>query len=157
MRRASRLPASALALLVLAGCAQVRKVGRSEAGGEGDRQNSAEGRRDPGEERRPTTSDAPARDTGQPAQHGRPPLPATPSSLVTADAVRQIKEQLRNRGLLEKPSPGPELDGPTSDALRKFQQGEGIAATGFPDQETLRRLNIDASEAYRSAPEETNR
>jgi peptidoglycan hydrolase-like protein with peptidoglycan-binding domain len=83
-------------------------------------------------------------------------LPATPSSLVTADAARQLKEELRNRGYLEKPSQGPDLDAATSNAIRKFQQEEGIAATGFPDQETLRRLDIDASSAYRSAPEETN-
>jgi peptidoglycan hydrolase-like protein with peptidoglycan-binding domain len=75
---------------------------------------------------------------------------------VTAAAARQLKAELRTRGFLENPSPGPELDAATSDALRKFQQEEGLAATGFPDQETLRRLNIDASEAYRAAPDETN-
>jgi len=149
MRGPSRRAAVLAILVLLAACAQVRKVGRSDAEEPGDR-------REAGEERRPATSDAPPRDEGQPAQHGRPPLPATPSSLVTADAARQLKQELRTRGFLEKPSPGPELDAATSDALRQFQQQEGIAATGFPDQETLRRLNIDASEAYRGAPQETN-
>jgi peptidoglycan hydrolase-like protein with peptidoglycan-binding domain len=147
MRRPLRRTAAIAALLVLAGCAQVRKVGRSDA---------ADRPEDGREERQPETSAAPPRDKGQPAEHGRPPLPATPSSLVTAAAARQLKAELRTRGFLENPSPGPELDAATSDALRKFQQEEGLAATGFPDQETLRRLNIDASEAYRAAPDETN-
>jgi peptidoglycan hydrolase-like protein with peptidoglycan-binding domain len=146
-----RLTAVALALAFAAGCAQVRRIGR------GDDDGAARERAEADDTRRPRTSGEPARDTGQPAQHGRPPLPATPSSLVTAGAARQLKEALHSRGFLRNPSPGPELDAATSEALRKFQQEEGLAATGFPDQETLRRLDIDATEAYRAAPEETRK
>ena len=139
--------AIAAALVMTAGCAQVRKVGDSD----GDRKSDAKAPPRGAE----TSGSEPPRDTGQPAEHGRPPLPATPSSLVTDSAARQLKDTLRDRGFLKKPSTGPELDAATSDALRQFQQEEGLAATGFPDQETLRRLGIDAEEAYRSAPEET--
>lgn len=157
--RGRRLFIAALVLVLGASCAQVRRIGRGDRDAEeekaraGERtpRTSAEPARDT-----PKTSAEPARDTGQPAEHGRPPLPATPSSLVTAGAVRQLKEALQSRGFLKKPSPGPEIDAETSGALRKFQQEEGLAATGFPDQETLRRLDIDAAEAYRAAPEVTD-
>ncbi|HET7753607.1 MAG TPA: peptidoglycan-binding domain-containing protein [Anaeromyxobacteraceae bacterium] len=149
--------AAALAAAV-AGCAQVRRVGDQgrgrgdEKAGEGQPSTSAAPPRHEGE---PSSSAAPPRDEGQPAEHGRPPLPATPSSLVTAGAARQLKEELRNRGYLKAQSSGPELDAATSDAVRRFQQEEGLAATGFPDRETLRRLNVDPKSAYRSAPDET--
>lgn len=138
-----------VAMGLASACAQVRRVGD---GRDEDRREEAGAR----EERKPETAGEAPRDKGQPAQKGRPPLPATPSSLVTASAARQLKEELRSRGFLTKPSPGPDLDAATSDAVRRFQQKEGLAATGFPDQETLRRLNIDAAKAYESAPEETN-
>jgi peptidoglycan hydrolase-like protein with peptidoglycan-binding domain len=137
-------------------CAQVRRVGDGRS--DEERQEAREEKKPAAgsEEKKPATSGEAPRDKGQPAQKGRPPLPATPSSLVTASAARQLKEELQSRGFLTKPSPGPDLDAATSDAVRRFQQKEGLAATGFPDQETLRRLNIDAAEAYESAPEETN-
>jgi hypothetical protein len=148
--RTAKVSAALAAGLIVAGCAQVRRIGAPEADDRG------EARRPDGERKEERSGgDAPPRDKGQPAEHGRPPLPATPSSLVTEDAARQLKKELRNRGYLKKPSPGPELDAATSDALRQFQQEEGLAATGFPDQETLRRLNVNAGEAYRSDPEET--
>ena len=34
--------------------------------------------------------------------------------------------------------------------LRKFQESQGLAATGFPDHETLRRLGIDPKELDKS-------
>lgn len=145
MLRLGNLARASLAFALAAGCAQVRTVGE-----EGEKGTPAR------EERRTKTGGSPPRDEGQPAQHGRPPLPATPSSLVTAGAARQLKDELRKRGYLTEPSQGPELNAATSDAVRRFQQEEGLAATGFPDQETLRRLDIDASEAYRAAPEETD-
>lgn len=149
---------AAVLAAAVAGCAQVRRVGDEDhgRGGEkaGDGQPSTSAA-PPRHEGQPSGSAAPPRDKGQPAEHGRPPLPATPSSLVTSGAARQLKEELRNRGYLKAQSSGPELDAATSDALRRFQQEEGLAATGFPDRETLRRLNVDAKSAYRSAPEET--
>jgi peptidoglycan hydrolase-like protein with peptidoglycan-binding domain len=143
-----RLLSAALVLALGASCAQVRRIGNGDGDAEEEKARAGE--------RAPKTTAEPARDKGQPAEHGRPPLPATPSSLVTAGAVRQLKEALQSRGFLKSPSPGPEIDAETSNALRKFQQEEGLAATGFPDQETLRRLDIDAAEAYRAAPEVTD-
>jgi peptidoglycan hydrolase-like protein with peptidoglycan-binding domain len=134
----------------------VRRVGEGRSD---DEEASAREEKKPetaSAEKKPERAEEAPRDKGQPAQKGRPPLPATPSSLVTASAARQLKEELQRRGFLTKPSSGPDLDAATSDAVRRFQQAEGLAATGFPDQETLRRLNIDAAKAYESAPEETN-
>jgi hypothetical protein len=61
--------------------------------------------------------------------------------------VGEIQRALAERGLLGKHRKG-ELDEPTSAALRKFQGQEGLARTGFPDRETLRRLGIDPEQAY---------
>jgi hypothetical protein len=58
---------------------------------------------------------------------------------------------LADRGLLARPSGGDTLDDAASAALRRFQADEGLAATGFPDRETLRRLGLSPAEVYRDA------
>ncbi|HEX9401992.1 MAG TPA: peptidoglycan-binding domain-containing protein [Anaeromyxobacter sp.] len=63
-----------------------------------------------------------------------------------------MQRALASRGLLHAHRDGA-LDASTSAALQKFQRDEGLAATGFPDRETLRRLGIDPEEAYRKAGE----
>ncbi len=51
-----------------------------------------------------------------------------------------IAQALRKRGLLASDaSSSKELEA----ALRAFQESQGLAATGFPDHETLRKLGID--------------
>jgi hypothetical protein len=55
------------------------------------------------------------------------------------------------RGLLTGARGGEELDGRVSAALRTLQRQEGLAATGFPDRETLRKLGLDPSDVYRNA------
>ena len=36
-------------------------------------------------------------------------------------------------------------------ALRTFQESQGLAATGFPDHETLRKLGIDPKKVDQTA------
>lgn len=79
-----------------------------------------------------------------------PGLPASPAGLLADDAIRELQRQLQARGLLAAHREG-ELDAATSAAVRRFQQQEGLAATGAPDRETLRRLGVDPEEAYRGA------
>jgi Putative peptidoglycan binding domain len=79
----------------------------------------------------------------------RPPVPASPQALLAPDAVAKIQDALAGRGLLREHRPG-ELDAATSAAIEKFQREEHLASTGFPDRETLQRLGIDPSTAYRS-------
>ena len=54
----------------------------------------------------------------------------------------QLAAALRDRGFLPANAPeGTTLNG----AILAFQRSEGIPQTGFPDDETLRRLGIDPS------------
>jgi Putative peptidoglycan binding domain len=86
-------------------------------------------------------------DRGVPAEGGRPEVPAAPEALLAEGAVGKIQEALVDRGLLGAHRRG-ELDEPTSRALQKFQEQEGLAMTGFPDRETLSRLGVNPDEAY---------
>lgn len=76
-----------------------------------------------------------------------PRVPATPEGLLGADAVRDVQRALADRGLLGAHREG-DLDTPTSAAVRKFQEQQGLAATGMPDRETLRALGVSAERAY---------
>jgi hypothetical protein len=126
--------AAALALLAAAvACGRVRKVDKP----------------DEGEAQAPPRTEAPDRpaEKGVPPEEGRPRVPAGPEALLAEGSVGRIQEALAGRGLLGKHRRG-ELDEPTSAALRRFQESEGLAQTGFPDRETLRRLGIDPEDAY---------
>jgi hypothetical protein len=138
--------AAALALLAaLAACGGVRKVGEpAEEKEEAEKAEKAPPR--------PEAPDRPA-EKGVPPAEGRPRVPAAPEALLAEGAVGEIQRALADRGLLGRHRQG-ELDPPTSAALRKFQQLEELAQTGFPDRETLRRLGIDPEQAYGRAGDE---
>jgi peptidoglycan hydrolase-like protein with peptidoglycan-binding domain len=78
---------------------------------------------------------------------GRPTVPSAPEGLLAPGAIGDIQEALAGRGFLKGHSKG-ELDAPTSAALRKFQQAQSLAATGFPDRETLEKLGLDPQKVY---------
>ncbi len=125
--------AATVALLAaLAACSHVRHVPKEEQPKEGQ-----------AKEERPESPAA----KGAPPAPGRPPVPAAPEALLEQGAVGEIQGALSRRGLLKEHREG-ELDAATSAALRRFQRGEGLAETGFPDRETLRRLGIDPEQAY---------
>jgi hypothetical protein len=139
------LPARTLA----AGAALAIALGAALPGCRHTRRASDEPRGEEG----PPRAEAPDRpsDRGVPAEGGRPGIPAAPEALLAPGAVGRIQDALARRGLLAAHRRG-ELDEPTSKALRKFQDGEGLAATGFPDRETLVRLGIEPDEAYGRSP-----
>jgi hypothetical protein len=91
--------------------------------------------------------DAQRRGAGIPAERGRPPVPAAPQGLLEKGVVARIQRALADRGLLKEHREG-ELDPPTTAAIRKLQTHDGLAATGFPDRETLKNLGIDPEHAY---------
>jgi hypothetical protein len=130
--RARRVAAAFALLAALSACGRVRKVDRPDGG-----------------EAAPPKAEAPDRpsEKGVPPGEGRPRVPAAPEALLAEGAVGRIQEALAGRGLLGEHRRG-ELDEPTSAALRRFQEAEGLAETGFPDRETLRRLGIDPEQAY---------
>jgi hypothetical protein len=85
---------------------------------------------------------------GIPARKGRPAVPATPRALLGEKDLAEVQKALAGRGLLGEHRDG-QLDAPTTQALEKFQRREGLAATGFPDRATVRRLGLDPERMYR--------
>jgi hypothetical protein len=132
-----RRAAALLLAAALASCSRVRKVDRPDAPAPAPK---AEGPDRPEEK-------------GVPPEEGRPRVPASPEALLAEGAVGEIQRALAERELLGEHAGG-ELDEATSAALRRFQREEGLAETGFPDRETLRRLGLDPEEAYGRAGDE---
>lgn len=91
---------------------------------------------------------------GQPAAAGnsgtQPPshVPAAPSAELQPGAVSQIQRALVDRGFLAGDYKNDELDGPTSAAVRKFQNNEDLPATGIPDAETAKHLGLDPDRLF---------
>ncbi|HVP62990.1 MAG TPA: peptidoglycan-binding domain-containing protein [Myxococcaceae bacterium] len=83
------------------------------------------------------TQSAPARS----GMVGTSPLaPFDDVNLPHPNSRERLAAALRQRGFLPADTPeGTQLGG----AIRAFQQSEGLPLTGFPDDETLRRLGID--------------
>jgi hypothetical protein len=78
---------------------------------------------------------------------GHPPLAASPSELIDARSQQKIARALKGKGVVERDDiRGEQL----SAGLRKFQESQGLAATGFADHETLLRLGIDPKEVDES-------
>jgi hypothetical protein len=78
---------------------------------------------------------------------GHPPLAASPSELLQPGARQKVAQALRTRGFVDSDDAKGEQLGA---GLRKFQESQGLAATGFPDHETLLRLGIDPKEVDKS-------
>ena len=72
---------------------------------------------------------------------GTSPLaPFDSVDLPHPNSREQLAAALRQRGFLPADAPeGTTMNG----AIMAFQRSEGLAQTGFPDDETLRRLGID--------------
>jgi murein L,D-transpeptidase YcbB/YkuD len=81
---------------------------------------------------------------------GAPAVTGSPDALLSKDSVVKVQQALSDKGFsVEKNGV---MDSQTTTALRSFQQREGIAATGMPDQLTLRRLDLDPREILRNNP-----
>lgn len=131
-------PAAALVLAAaLLSCSRVRKAEKPDAPAPAPKAEAPDS----------------AEEKGVPPREGRPRVPSSPEALLAEGAVTEIQRALARRDLLGKHVRG-ELDAPTSAALRRFQKEEGLAQTGFPDRETLRRLGIDPEKAYGRAEDE---
>jgi peptidoglycan hydrolase-like protein with peptidoglycan-binding domain len=76
-----------------------------------------------------------------------PPLVASPSELLEPRSQETIARALKANGVVERDGVRGEQLGA---AIRKFQEGQGLAVTGYPDHETLRRLGIDPKDVETS-------
>ena len=92
----------------------------------------------------------PASDT-KTAAPSEVPLSSSPSGLLQSGAAKQIQERLAALGFLDDEKTSGAIDDSTGAALRKFQQSRDLAATGTPDQETVRKLDLDPKQIFRAA------
>lgn len=123
-----RAPAVVALLLLAAACSRTQRIRESEQRAE----EAPEGR---------------GTGAGIPPEPGRPRIPAAPQALLGEEVVAELQRALGARGLLRGHREG-ELDEATSAAIQRFQRDRGLAATGFPDRETLKDLGIDPEHAY---------
>jgi peptidoglycan hydrolase-like protein with peptidoglycan-binding domain len=64
--------------------------------------------------------------------------------------VEKLQKALADRGYLDTSDVrAGDIDETTSAAIRKFQADQGVARTGSPDHETVRRLGLDPDELFR--------
>lgn len=78
---------------------------------------------------------------------GHPPLAASPSELMRSGSQEKIARALKSKGIIDREDVrGEQLTA----GVRKFQESQGLAATGFPDHETLLRLGIEPKEVDKS-------
>jgi peptidoglycan hydrolase-like protein with peptidoglycan-binding domain len=91
-----------------------------------------------------------------PGAYGTSPLaPFDDVNVPHPNSREQLAAALRERGFLAA-NAGPETQ--LGGAIRAFQRSEGIKETGFPDDETLRRLGIDPATKDRTLdPSEVQR
>ena len=139
-----------LIVIVAAGCfacfhaTQVEKP--DEGGGNGQPQASEQPKQHEGG---PAARPRLAR---RPQKPGRPPLAASPSGLFVPGGVEQLQKALEQHGYLDaSQAKSGEIDAATADAVRKFQTDQGIARTGNPDHETVRRLGLDPDSLFRKS------
>lgn len=83
---------------------------------------------------------------------GHPGLAATPTQLYQPGTGEEVAEKLRTLGFLAPDAKGTKA---LEAGVRKFQESQGLAATGFTDHETLKRLGIDPKVVDKSAKPET--
>lgn len=96
--------------------------------------------------------------TRRPERPGRPGLAAAPSGLFVPGGVTQVQQALASRGYLDLSQvEDGRIDLPTTAAVRRFQEDQGLARTGNPDHETVRRLGIDPDALFRKSSDAKKR
>ncbi len=96
--------------------------------------------------------DASAQQAKQAAQPspapGGPPLAMSPAAMLKPGAAALIEEALDKHGF---PTERSGTLGPATERqLARFQKQQGLADTGLPDRETVRRLGLDPDAVYRA-------
>jgi Putative peptidoglycan binding domain len=135
----------ALAVLGLAACFHTTHVEKPDQADEGAPQRAQPPEKEGGAAEKPHAA-------RRPQKPGRPPLAADPAGLFVPGGVEKVQQALSSRGYLDLGSAQRgEIDAATSAAVRKFQADQGIARTGNPDHETVRRLGLDSDALFRKS------
>lgn len=90
------------------------------------------------------------KETRPPAEEGRPELSTSPTASMLPQGPRLIQAALVKRGVLAAEHQTGKLDKETSAALRRFQEAEHVARTGYPDRETVRKLGLEVDEVFKA-------
>jgi hypothetical protein len=93
---------------------------------------------------------------------GNPEITSNPDNPLVVDAPekflrpgggRLIKEALRKKGFVTQPEEE-QLGASTTEAIVRIQWENDLATTGFPDAETLRLLDLNPDDIYKSPLDE---
>jgi hypothetical protein len=93
-------------------------------------------------------------DTGAPAPTQPPPVasppdrPASASLQLKPGAVKMIQQRLAIAGVLPEVQTSGLMDAPTRAALMRYQQANGLPATGEPDDATVRKLGLRSENIF---------
>ncbi len=71
----------------------------------------------------------------------------TPEDLLRPGAVHSIEQALMERGYLA-PNTRRTLTEADQDAIARFQRDNGLPATGYPDESTLKKLGFDPAKVF---------
>ena len=85
-----------------------------------------------------------------PPPPGHPALSASPGGTFEPGAVREIQRALRDKGY-QVPESG-RLDEATQREVARYQLSESLPGTGYPDDETVRKLGLDPGKLHRLSP-----
>jgi peptidoglycan hydrolase-like protein with peptidoglycan-binding domain len=149
MKRAALVVAAAL---TCAACFHTHQVAKGDKGDDSAKEEKSGDRA----ERQPKESEGGASakpsQARRPQKPGRPPLSAGPAGLFAPGGVEEVQNALAHKGYLDmSQAKKGDIDAETSAAVRKFQADQGIARTGNPDHETVRRLGLDPDKLFRKA------
>ena len=134
-----------------AGCGHARTIGGPEAPNEN---NTAES----GSPKKPSPQEShavlhPMKVTsdlkGPNGERQNISISTSPTALLKPGAAKAIQAKLSRDGDLHGDL-GSDLDGPTRDALSRFQRSHDLPATGLPDDATIRKLGLKPEEIFRS-------
>ncbi|HVR03851.1 MAG TPA: peptidoglycan-binding domain-containing protein [Polyangia bacterium] len=127
-------------------CGHARTVGPADTARVGDRKSDA------------VAAEAPAK--RPPAQRSRDdeasggeegvPLATSPGGLLRPGAIKMIQQRLSSAGALPEERQTGELDVETRSALRRFQEANGLPATGDPDGATVGKLGLKANDVFKT-------
>jgi putative peptidoglycan binding protein len=78
---------------------------------------------------------------------GTSPLAPFDDDMPRPNSREKLAQALRAKGFLAPDAP---KETQLGESLRRFQRNEGLEETGFPDDDTLRRLGIDPRTVDRS-------
>ena len=143
-------PRLAVVVCVAAGalaCGHARTVGPTDSARADDRRSEAVAAEAPAKRAPPRRS---RDDEGSDGGKEGVPLATSPAGLLKPGALKMIQQRLSNAGALSEERQTGELDVETRAALRRFQEANGLPATGDPDGATVGKLGLKPNDVFKA-------